>query len=146
MTSTEYKTARQQRGTQQGVAKALHIALSTVQRREAGVWAVTEEARRAILSLPSKGKKEKTKTFPLSEVITRYHVGWDIEPEPGERCALAIRLTQAQHAAALRANVPPGDPEGMVILQDIDRIQKAFLMANPDGVCSVFITHNHKTQ
>ena len=57
MTPADYKFARQQRGTQQGVADALGVALSTVQRREAGEWDITEESRRAILSLPLRTKK-----------------------------------------------------------------------------------------
>jgi len=56
MTGAEYKSARKQRGTQQGVADALGVALSTVQRREAGEWDITPEAALAILAvkLPNK--------------------------------------------------------------------------------------------
>lgn len=51
MTPAEYKSARQLRGTQQGVADALGVSISTVQRREAGDWQITKEAALAILSL-----------------------------------------------------------------------------------------------
>ena len=60
MTPDQYRTARQERGTQQGVANALGVALSTVQRREAGEWEITEEARRAILSIPLRKAKAVT--------------------------------------------------------------------------------------
>lgn len=52
MTPDEYKTERQKRGTQQGVALALGVDYRTIQRREAGDIPVTEEARRALLSVP----------------------------------------------------------------------------------------------
>ena len=58
--AAEYKSARQQRGTQQGVAASLGVALSTVQRREAGDWEITEEARLAILSIPLRKAKRGT--------------------------------------------------------------------------------------
>jgi len=54
----EYKSARQLRGTQQGVAAILGVDYRTIQRREAGEIPVTQEALRALLSLPKKRKKD----------------------------------------------------------------------------------------
>jgi hypothetical protein len=70
---------------------------------------------------------------------TKYILGWDTEPPKGDRCALSIGLTPEQHAATMRANVPPGDEEGAQILRDLDTIQKTFVRDNPGAVCSVFI-------
>lgn len=52
MNAAEYKSARQQRGTQQGVALALGVDYRTVQRREAGDIPVSREAAVALLTLP----------------------------------------------------------------------------------------------
>lgn len=70
---------------------------------------------------------------------TKYMIGWDTAPPKGDRCALSIGLTPEQHAATIRANVPPGDEEGAQILRDLDTIQKTFIRDNPGAVCSVFI-------
>ena len=52
MTPAEYKTARQERGTQQGVAALLGVDYRTIQRREAGDIETTREAELAMLGLP----------------------------------------------------------------------------------------------
>lgn len=52
MTSAEYRTARQERGTQKRVALALGVDYRTVQRREAGDIGITREAALALLALP----------------------------------------------------------------------------------------------
>lgn len=70
---------------------------------------------------------------------TKYILEWDTAPPKGDRCALSIGLTPEQHAATMRANVPPGDEEGAQILRDLDTMQKTFIRDNPGGVCSVFI-------
>jgi hypothetical protein len=57
VTPSEYKTERQKRGTQHGVALTLGVDYRTIQRREAGDIPITEEARRAILSVPLRKKK-----------------------------------------------------------------------------------------
>lgn len=58
MTPADYRKARQERGTQKGVALALGVDYRTVQRREAGEIEVTREAALALLALP------KTKRVP----------------------------------------------------------------------------------
>lgn len=52
MTAAEYRQARQERGTQKGVALSLGVDYRTVQRREAGEIEVTREAALALLALP----------------------------------------------------------------------------------------------
>jgi len=52
MTPAEYKTAREQRGTQVAVAARLGIAWRTLQRRESGEFRITAEAVAALLALP----------------------------------------------------------------------------------------------
>lgn len=59
MSPSEYKSEREKRGTQQGVALALGVDYRTIQRREAGKIPVTEEARRALLSVPPRKKKTR---------------------------------------------------------------------------------------
>jgi hypothetical protein len=50
MTPAEYRFARQQRGTQQGVALALGVDYHTIQRRESGEIKITREAEIALMS------------------------------------------------------------------------------------------------
>lgn len=57
MTPDQYKATRKERGTQKGVAALLGVDYRTIQRREAGDIPITEEARRAILSVPLRKKK-----------------------------------------------------------------------------------------
>lgn len=52
MTPEAYKTERQRRGTQQGVAAMLGVDYRTIQRREAGEIEITREAQLALLALP----------------------------------------------------------------------------------------------
>jgi hypothetical protein len=59
MTPDEYKSERQKRGTQQGVAALLGVDYRTIQRREAGDIPVTHEASLAILALPKLRKKKR---------------------------------------------------------------------------------------
>jgi transcriptional regulator with XRE-family HTH domain len=56
MTAPEYKLLRQSVGTQQSVADALGVSITTVQRREAGEIPVTQEAAIAILSVAGRDK------------------------------------------------------------------------------------------
>lgn len=77
----------------------------------------------------------------MNATKSKYIIGWDSAPPKGDRCALTIWLTPEQHAATLRANVPPGDEEGAQILQDLDTMHKTFLRDNPGAVCSVCIYH-----
>lgn len=51
MSPAEYKAARKERGTQQGVAALLGVRLSTIQRRESGKIKITREAEIALLAL-----------------------------------------------------------------------------------------------
>jgi hypothetical protein len=70
---------------------------------------------------------------------TKYILGWDTGTPKGDRSALTIGLTPEQHAATMRANVPPGDEEGAQILRDLKTIEETFRRDNPDSVVSVFI-------
>lgn len=70
MTPAEYKAARQERGTQQGVAALLGVRLSTVQRRESGEIAITREAEIALLSLPLR-KKKRAPRRPNTQITDR---------------------------------------------------------------------------
>jgi ribosome-binding protein aMBF1 (putative translation factor) len=54
MTPAQYKSARQARGTQQGVAAKLGIAYTTIQRRESGEIRITREAVIALEAIPPK--------------------------------------------------------------------------------------------
>ena len=58
-------------------------------------------------------------------------LGFDKGSEDGDRSALAIRLTREQHAALMRADVPPGDPEGMKLKQEIADIRTKALAEDP---------------
>ena len=52
MTAAQYKSERQRRGTQQGVAALLGVDYRTIQRRECGDIAITTEAELAMRALP----------------------------------------------------------------------------------------------
>lgn len=52
MNPTQYKSERQQRGTQKAVAVLLGVDYRTVQRRESGEIEITREAELALLALP----------------------------------------------------------------------------------------------
>ena len=52
MNAEEYRTERLMRGTQQSVAEQLGVRQATISDRERGRVPITEEARRALLSLP----------------------------------------------------------------------------------------------
>ena len=52
MTPAEYKSQRQQRCTQQGVAALLGVDYRTIQRRECGDIEITREAEMALLAIP----------------------------------------------------------------------------------------------
>jgi hypothetical protein len=64
VTPVEYKSARQQRGTQQGVALALGVDYRTIQRREAGDIPITVEAGFAMLYLKPLRKKKRAPRRP----------------------------------------------------------------------------------
>jgi DNA-binding XRE family transcriptional regulator len=59
MTSNDYKTERQKRGTQNEVAALLGVKQETISRRETG-GEITREAWLALLSLPKKRKRRET--------------------------------------------------------------------------------------
>lgn len=59
MTPAEYKAERQRRGTQTSVAALLDVHQETISRRETGDIPITTEAKRALLSLPKKRKKNE---------------------------------------------------------------------------------------
>ena len=59
MTSTEYQSARKERGTQDSVAALLGVSRVTVARREIGEIPVTREAELALLSIPKNRKANK---------------------------------------------------------------------------------------
>jgi hypothetical protein len=83
----------------------------------------------------------------LDDVAAKYMVGYDLAPPNGDRPALAVGLTREQFTATQRASCPPGDKQGAEILKDIDRLRKAFLRNNPNGVSSVFILSNvHRSE
>ena len=75
MTSEEYRTEREKRGTQQGVALRLGIHWRTIQDRENARIPITEEARRAILSVPLRKKKRAPR---------RPNAASDLSPANGE--------------------------------------------------------------
>lgn len=52
MNADEYRTERLMRGTQKSVAEQLGVRQATISDRERGRVPITEEARRALLSLP----------------------------------------------------------------------------------------------
>ena len=52
MTPEQYKSARQQRGTQQGVVALLGVDYRTIQRRESGEIEITREAELSLLGIP----------------------------------------------------------------------------------------------
>jgi len=56
VTPAEYKSARQDRGTQKGVAALLGVNYTTIQRREDGDIEITQEAEIALLSLRKKNR------------------------------------------------------------------------------------------
>ncbi len=58
MTSTEYKSEREQRGTQQQVASLLGVKQETISRRENG-GEITREAWLALCALPKKKKAKR---------------------------------------------------------------------------------------
>ncbi len=52
MTRDQYKSERQRRGTQQGVAALLGVDYRTIQRRESGDIEITREAELALRAIP----------------------------------------------------------------------------------------------
>lgn len=66
-------------------------------------------------------------------------LGFDRGPDDGDRSALSIGLTREQHAALMRADLPPGDPEGMKLKQEIAHIRTKALAEDPRTVVHVFI-------
>lgn len=68
MIPAEYRSARQQRGTQQGVALALGVDYHTIQRRESGEIKITREAEIALMSLR---KKKRAPRRPNADVSRR---------------------------------------------------------------------------
>lgn len=67
MTPAEYKAARQERGTQQGVAALLGVRLSTIQRRESGEIKITREAEIALLALRKQKRAPRRPNAGLCE-------------------------------------------------------------------------------
>ena len=61
MTPDQYRTARQERGTQKCVALALGVDYRTVQRREAGEIEITREAAMALLALPKTKERRRAR-------------------------------------------------------------------------------------
>jgi len=61
MTSAEYKTERQLRGTLKGVSALLGIHWTTLARRESGVIELTTEMALALCSLPLRKPKRSRK-------------------------------------------------------------------------------------
>lgn len=61
MTAANYRLARQERGTQKGVALALGVDYRTVQRREAGEIEITREAALALLALPKTKERRRAR-------------------------------------------------------------------------------------
>ena len=59
----DYRTERQKRGSQKGVALTLEVDWRTIQRREAGDVPVSREAWIALCALPLR----KTKKLPTRE-------------------------------------------------------------------------------
>ena len=66
-------------------------------------------------------------------------LGFDKGSNEGDRSRLSIGLTREQHAALMRADVPPGDPEGMKLKQEIAYIRAKALAKDPHTVVLVFI-------
>jgi DNA-binding XRE family transcriptional regulator len=59
VTAKQYQAARRKRGTQQRVADLLGVHQVTIARRETGALPVSEEAWRALLSLPEQITRPK---------------------------------------------------------------------------------------
>ena len=57
MNFADYRTERERRGTQAGVAALLGVDPQTISRRERGEIPITHEAALALLSLPKKRKR-----------------------------------------------------------------------------------------
>ena len=66
MTASEYKTIRQQLGTQAEVARSLGVARSTVAHRESGRMVITPEAALAISAL-TRPKKQRVTHRPNAQ-------------------------------------------------------------------------------
>jgi len=71
MNAEEYRTERLMRGTQQSVAEQLGVRQATISDRERGRVPITEEARRALLSLP----KIRELTPPAEEIVGAMNSG-----------------------------------------------------------------------
>jgi len=57
MNAADYKSERQQRGTQEQVAALLGVSRVSIARRETGEQVITREAQLALLSLRKKRKR-----------------------------------------------------------------------------------------
>ena len=66
-------------------------------------------------------------------------LGFDKGSDDVDRSGLSIGLTREQHAALMRADLPPGDPEGMKLKLEIDEIRTKALAEDPRTVVHVFI-------
>jgi len=85
--------------------------------------------------LPETPAEEKD----LVGIATHALLGFDKGSADGDRSALMIWLTRQQHAALMHADVPPGDPEGMKLKQEIADIRTKALAEDPRTVVHVFI-------
>jgi transcriptional regulator with XRE-family HTH domain len=71
MNAEEYRTERLMRGTQKSVAEQLGVRQATISDRERGRVPITEEARRALLSLP----KIRELNPPAEEIVGAMNSG-----------------------------------------------------------------------
>jgi hypothetical protein len=75
----------------------------------------------------------------LVGVASTVLLGFDKGSDNGDRSGLSIGLTREQHAALMRADLPPGDPVGMKLKQEIADIRTKALAEDPRTVVHIFI-------
>ena len=68
-----------------------------------------------------------------------YLLGFDKGHPYGDRSCLSIGITPEQHAAMMRANVPPGDEEGNKVKQNLMEISDRIHAEDPKCIIHVFI-------
>lgn len=68
-----------------------------------------------------------------------YLLGFDKGHPYGDRSCLSIGITPEQHAAMMRANVPPGDEEGNKVKLNLMEISDRIHAEDPKCIIHVFI-------
>lgn len=66
-------------------------------------------------------------------------LGYDPGFKGGDRTTCSVQLSHAQLASVLKAQVPPGDEEGMQLLKRLDYTYKKIMMSDPKCIVQILV-------